>query len=733
MRPEDWPRVKELFDAAHPLSADQRAIFLAGVCDGDDALRHEVESLLESSERAGEFVESAIARVQDQLLSIALLEGRRIGHYQIGHRIGAGGMGEVYQARDVRLDRTVAIKVLPAHAAADPQSHLRFEREARAVAALNHPNICTLYDVGSQDGVDFLVMEYLDGETVAALLGRGPLGIEPALDYAIQIASALDKAHRAGIVHRDLKPGNIMVTKAGGKLLDFGLAKRQQAVSIQSEADLTGPGVILGTAQYMAPEQVEGREADSRTDLYALGLLLFEMLTARKVFEARSHAMLVAAIMSAPPPKLTEIRPDVPPAVEYVIARCLAKDPDDRWQTARDLLAELQRVRAALGATVVGPVMGRGKWLLRAAVTVAAIASIAAIALAMRLASRPVASDVVARTSILPPPGGFDPSPDPVISPDGRYVAYKAQDASHRTRLWLKAMAAPTAEPISGTEGTESTAGPFWSPDSRALGFFAEGKLKRIAIEGGTAQVLAPAPEPRGGTWSSGGVIVFNADTQNLMRVKASGGAVERISGTADGVRLFPHALPDGRHYLFTSRNVGGLGQGVYVGDLDSPEVRRVSDAWSPAVFGNGHLVFARQRGLFVQPFDPRRLETLGDPQQVADGVGVGYGTPLSFPFSASTTGILIYWTGFKNARTQLTWFDRAGKPQGTASEPAFNGGFTLARDGRHVAIESQDPITSTVDIWLLDLSSRAGPSRLTAEGQFSLPVLSPEDRKSVV
>jgi Tol biopolymer transport system component len=334
--------------------------------------------------------------------------------------------------------------------------------------------------------------------------------------------------------------------------------------------------------------------------------------------------------------------------------------------------------------------------------------------------SRPIASADVVWLSILPPPGGFDLSPDPVISPNGRHVIYKAQDASHRTHVWIKSLGSPDAHPIPGTDGTDFTAAAFWSPDSRSLGFFREGKLNRVDIDGASPQVLAAAPEPRGGTWSSSGVIIFNADIQSLMRVPASGGAATRIADASDGgVRLFPHALPDGNRYLFTSRNAGGQGMGVYIGSLSSPDVRRVSDTWSPAVYANGYLLFARQRGLFAQRFDVDRQQTLAEPQPIADGVGIGYGTPLSFAFFAAA-GVVTYWGGLVSPTTQLTWFDRTGKRLSVATEPGLNIGFSVTPDGRRAALERG------VDTWILNLQSGAGDARLTADGRFTVPVLTP-------
>jgi Tol biopolymer transport system component len=352
--------------------------------------------------------------------------------------------------------------------------------------------------------------------------------------------------------------------------------------------------------------------------------------------------------------------------------------------------------------------------------------ALGAIAVAAVLWTRASPPQPVRWLSVLPPPDGFDLSPDPIVSPDGRYVAFKGQGGSHRTSIWLKPLDAPNASPIPGTEGTDYTGAAFWSPDSRSIGFFAQGKLKRIDIDGGAPQTLAAAPEPRGGTWSPSGVILFNADTRNLMRVPASGGTMTRVS-EAPGVRLFPHALPDGRHYLFTSRNVNDLGQGVYVGSLDAADVKRVSDAWSPAVYASGHLLFVRERALFAQPFDMGRLEVSGDPVQIADGIGLGYGTPLTYPFSASATGVVSFWGGSSAPVTQLTWIHRSGEVLRRVSEAAPNSGLSLSKDGRRAVLDRLDPATSTNDIWLLDPESGGGSSRFTTDGRFSSPVMSPD------
>ena len=729
----NWPRVKELFEGARTRPADARAAYLADACGGDDELRREVESLLAASDRATTFLEAPAAQTFPSLSVEVSFADRRIGPYAVSSRIARGGMGDVYKAVDTRLGRVVAIKTLPVRTAADPQAQERFEREARAVGALNHPHICTLYDVGSQDGIDFLVMEYLEGETLAARVARGPMPLEQALAGASQIASALDRAHRAGIIHRDLKPGNVMLTKAGAKLLDFGLAKTRDGVTLGDSAagdDLTAPGVILGTAQYMAPEQLEGKEADARTDVFAFGSVLYEMLTGKKAFDAPSDAMLVASIMTAQPPALATVQPRLPASLDYLLGRCLAKDPDDRWQTTRDLLAEIERIRTDPGAVAASIVPSSRTKLTRLVAAFAAGALVVALgAAALNRFQRP-APDEAVWLSLLPPPDGFDLSPDPAVSPDGRYIAYKAQDRSHRTHIWLKALGGPNAAPIPGTEGTDYTSAHFWSPDSRSLGFFAQRQLKRIAIEGGTPQVLAPAPEPRGGTWSRDGTILFTADARSLLRVPAAGGAVTNVADPADGVRLFPHVLPDGRHYLFWSNGTQGQGRGIYVGAIDSVDARRISEAQSAAAYSQGHVFFARQGALFVQPFDLDRRELSGEPRQLADGVGVGYGNPFSPTFSVSDGGVVTYWGGTTNPITQLLWFDRQGQPIASVSRSAIHSGFTVDRDARRAALEWRDPSNSAIDIWLLDLASRAGESRFTSDGRFSGPVLSPDGRR---
>ncbi len=732
-RPEDWKRVKEVFEAALSRPVERRLSFVDEACDRDLAIREQVVAMLAAHDHAAQFLETPAASLIGRDVRPDLT-GRRIGPYELASRIGQGGMGEVYRARDTRLDRTVAIKVLAPHAPLG--GHDRFEREARAVAALTHPHICTLYDVGSDAGIDFLVMEFLEGETLAERIDRGPLTSGHALQIAIQIASALHRAHASGIVHRDLKPRNIMLTKSGAKLLDFGLAKSTGAALVtaapgREPSELTAPGLLLGTLHYMAPEQLEGLAADARTDLFAFGCVLYEMVTGRKAFEARSSASLLTAIMTDTPTPVRELQPGVPPGVEYVIGRCLEKDPGNRWQTARDLLAELERTTAQREATSAPASPNRSR--LRVLAMVGAAVAIAATATVVYLSSRSAPAAVTSWLSILPPPGGFDPSPDPIISPDGRYVVFKAETPSHTAMLWLKDLQGPEVRPLPGTEGVAVTTAPFWSPDSRSIGFFAQGQLVRVEVDGSAPQALTRAAESHGATWTASGEIIFDSGNRLLHRIPATGGPPTLVPGTAPGqVRLFPHALPDGRHYLFTSRNVNDLGEGIYVASLDTPDVRRVSDAWSRAAYASGHLLFARQGTLFAQPFDLAQMSTTGEPRSLADGVGNGCCTPLSYAFSASRTTVAM-WGGTFQARTQLRWLGRDGKHLATVGEPTWQAGIARSPDERRVAVERQNPTASNYDVWLLDLASGASASRFTLDGNATLPVWSPDGARVLV
>ena len=527
-----------------------------------------------------------------------LTPGTRLGPYEIVSAIGAGGMGEVYKARDTRLDRTVAVKVLPQHVSSDPELRERFEREARAVASLNHPHICTLHDVGHQDGTDFLVMEHLEGQTLADRLANGALPIDQALAIAIQIANALDKAHRAGIVHRDLKPGNIMLTKTGAKLLDFGLAKVTPAVVAASGFSMaptgvtpvTARGTILGTLQYMAPEQVEGEEADGRSDLFSFGAIVYEMVTGTRAFEGKSQASVIAAILEREPPAMSSLQPLAPAALDRVVRKCLAKDAAERWQSAKDLHDELVWLSAGnIGPALVAPAARARRAYV--AWVVAAVATLAALAVGFT-AMRQSAPDAPLIRFDLETPSA--PSPlHLTVSPDGKYVtALVGSDKG--SVIWLRAMNEPSARTLVGTEGASF---PFWSPDSRVLGFFTGGKLKKIDINGGPPQTICDAPNGHGGTWNRDGVILF-APGQNgpLFRVSAGGGVPVPVTTLADTRQEFahrhPYFLPDGIHFLYTAVATKAEDSAIVVASLDSMERKPIVRSAVKAAFGPPDRVF---------------------------------------------------------------------------------------------------------------------------------------------
>ncbi len=648
-------------------------------------------------------------------------------------------MGEVYRARDTRLGRDVAIKVLPGHLSSSEELRQRFEREARTISQLSHPHICALYDVGSQDGVEYLVMELLEGETLADRLGRGPLPFEQLLRCGIEIADALDRAHKSGIIHRDLKPGNVMLTKSGVKLLDFGLAKLQAppqsaASSLTSlptamgeSQPLTSRGTILGTFQYMAPEQLEGREADARSDLFAFGCVLYEMATGQKAFSGKSQASLIGAIMHSDPPAISSIQPMTPPTLDRVVKGCLAKDPDDRWNTAHDVKLQLQWIaEGGSQAGVPAPVAARRKSRERLAWVVAGAALAAAAALAIGFVRRAPARPGIMRFEI-PNPEGVTVIDAPRISPDGRTLAFNATDSSGKTRIWLRPLNALTAQPLSGTEGTTR---PFWSPDSRFLGFFAEGKLKKVEASGGPPQKICDAATGADGTWSPEGVILFDGrPTDPIHRVSAAGGvpvvAVAPDAGRKETGTSWPEFLPDGRHFLYLAFGQKTEDNTYRIGSLDSKESKAVAPAQSLLTYAPpGYLLFVRDNTLVAQRFDASALKTTGEPVPLADHVGAtGLGLAS---FSTSRNGILAYRSG--QAGSRLVWVDRSGKELSTLGEPGDYGGTMLSPAGDRLALEMNDPRSGKGDIWLRDLA-RGVTSRFTFDASANefQPIWSPD------
>jgi Tol biopolymer transport system component len=619
----------------------------------------------------------------------------------------------------------------------------RFEREAKAISQLSHAHICALYDVGREGETEYLVMELLEGETLSDRLGKGPLPLEQTLKYGQEIADALDKAHRQGIVHRDLKPGNVMLTKSGVKLLDFGLAKAVAPVGKQSGLtslptmaggtgqNLTEAGTILGTFQYMAPEQLEGKEADARSDIFAFGAVLYEMATGRKAFSGKSQASLIGSILRDEPASISEVAPMTPPALNRVVRTCLAKDPEDRFQTAHDVKLQLAWVaEGGSQAGVPAPVVARRKTREKAAWAVAALAIVAAGLATWGYVQRKPAPPILARFDIATPED-LTTVDMPRVSPDGRYIAFNATDASGKTRIWLRPINALTAHPLEGTEGTTR---PFWSPDSQFIGFFAEGKLKKVGVAGGPPQKVCDAPTGADGTWSSQGVILFDGVTGDpINRVSAAGGApVAEVK--ADPARketnvAWPAFLPDGQHYLYMASGQKPEDNMYRIGSLGSKKSKPVTSAQTLITYAPpGYLLFVRDKTLVAQRFDLGSLKTTGEPMPIAEKIGtdaVGLAR-----FSVSRNGTLVYRTGDSGDR--LLWLDASGKEIETAAEAGDYGNPALSAKGDRLAFDLVDTRSGKDDIWVRDLS-RGVNSRFTfSKGNNICPVWSPDGSRIV-
>ncbi|HYJ93225.1 MAG TPA: protein kinase, partial [Vicinamibacterales bacterium] len=634
--------------------------------------------------------------------------------------VGSGGMGEVYRARDTRLDRTVAVKVLKASLAHDPEFRERFEREARVISQLNHPNICTLHDVGQEGAIDFLVMEYVEGETLAARLARGQIPLDQAMAYGIQIAEALDRAHRQNIIHGDLKPGNVMLTKTGAKLLDFGLARQLPAAVPQVSDSMTGAftmsaSPVLGTLPYLAPEQLEDKRPDARTDIFSLGAVLYESVTQERAFPGDSYAAVIAAIMRSQPPSMAVMRP-APAALDRAVATCLAKDPDERWQNAGDLARELKWIAAGGSLGPVAAPESRRAPRLRLWIAAIVVLALSTIVLAITiLRVRTPAATTVYRTSILLPEGLLFPGAGQLggigrfaLSPNGRRVVFVASDPEGNVRLWVRSLDSLTAMSLPGTDGAGS---PFWSPDSSMVGFVAQGQLKTVDPSGGTPTTITPAFNVTG-SWSSANIILFTpSPVSPLHAVPATGGTPRPVTtldaSLGDVLHRNAFFLPDGRHFLYvavsarTGETTGA--RAVYVGSLDSSESGRLLiDHGSSVAFSNGHLVFLRDNRLVAQPFDLDRFELTGDPKPITEQVELA--GPSSTPFSLTESGVLAYQPA-SGPGSQLVWLDREGRRLGTLGEPADYGDIVLSPDGRRAAVSVLDAAVNTRDIWVFDIS----------------------------
>lgn len=658
---------------------------------------------------------------------MTLSAGKLLGPYEILSLVGSGGMGEVYRARDTRLSRTVAVKTLTTQVAHRPDLKARFEREARTLATLSHPHICSVFDVGRENGIDYLVMEYLEGHTLAQRLQGNSLPLHETLKIAIQLADALDKAHRQNIVHRDLKPGNIVLTKSGAKIVDFGLAKLVEdgrgpigVTGLSTHTPMTAEGTILGTMQYMAPEQLEAKEADARTDIFAFGAIVYEMVTGRRSFDAKSQASLIAAILDRDPPAMATLQPLTPSSLERVIRKCLAKDPDARWQSAGDLLEELKWIAdGTLGDAahaIVGEPKKKRTFAVWAAVSttllVAALVAVGVISARPRVEADEIRFEV-------PAPNISNPR-QITISPNGQWLAFTASTETG-TAIFLRRFESTKPELLMGTDGAIS---PFWSPDSREIAFFSGGRIKKIGVTGGPVQNICDAPNLVGGTWNSDGVILFSA-AGVLNRTSASGGERRPITVRDESKQETghnaPRFLPDGRRYLYQiwSQQTKSA---VYLASLDSNDKTELLVVQSKAVYArSGYLLFHRQGILFAQRLDVDKASLTGEPVRVADEVSYD-ALSAEAAFDVSDNGRLVYFAGAGPAvDRQFVWRDRTGRQLGNEAKPRlYTTNFDLSPDGTQIAVAQRNRQGSEYDIWLIDWA-RDLSRRLTFD-----PALSP-------
>ena len=684
---------------------------------------------------------------------MSLASGTRLGPYEIIAPLGAGGMGEVYRARDTRLDRSVAVKILPAQFSSDPVRKQRFEREAKTISGLNHPHICVLHDVGSQEDIDYLVMECVEGETLAERLEKGSLPLEQVLKFGMQIADALDKAHRSGVVHRDLKPGNIMLTPTGAKLLDFGLAKpaallasvATMTATAAKQSPATEQGTIVGTFQYMSPEQVEGKELDGRSDIFSLGAVLYEMLTGKKAFEGKSQLSVASAILEKEPAPISSLKPLTPPALDHAIRRCLAKDREERWQTTRDLDLELKWVGES---GVESATRGFAARPAKSRLVVWAAMTLVAIALAIAgtyYAARPVPESPL-MVSVIPPPGVFADSlgriGPPQISPDGKRIAFigcKTESAAtsmlggKTCSIWLRVLATSEASEVKDTSGAYY---PFWSPDGREIAFFADGKLKKVAADGGPIQVIGDAPDARGGSWNGSGTILFSATRNSaVLRVPAEGGTpvavtqVEPLSALGQVIsNRWPQFLPDGKHFLYVNAPNGACTElsELRFASLDGKQDVLVMKTCSNAAFANGYLLYWSDGNLVAQPFDPHTGALSGIPTAIMEHAGFD---PLFsiVEFSVSAEGKLVYVAGDTTLDRQLQWYDRNGKLLGPLGENDRYKGVAISPNGSRVVADTISVKESKIKI----LDARGTRTLMTLNNSFGAsPTWSPDGRE---
>jgi eukaryotic-like serine/threonine-protein kinase len=707
----------------------------------DSGLRRDAESLAEDDlsgalhDLIGEAARSVLAD------NAAVQPGSFIGPYRIDTLLGVGGMGEVYRARDTKLNRDVAIKILPPAVASEPERLARFKREAQVLASLNHPNIAAIYGFEDSGTVHALVLELVEGATLAERLNKGALPLEEALEVAIDVAEALSAAHRQGIVHRDLKPGNVMLTKAGAKLLDFGLAKTgapaaalDPSMLTTTPPNLTQQGTILGTFQYMAPEQLEGQEADARSDIFAFGAVVYEMVTGKKAFDAKSQARLIGAILRDTPAAVSSLQPLAPAALDRIVGSCLVKDPDERWQSARDLVRELTWVLDERDAPRVGPNGARSRRSVLGVTVSAALLSAVVTASVVWLLMRPAPAveGPIVRFATSPPRkialGTTTGTAGIALSPDGRRLVFVASGNGATNALWVRSLDAVEPQLLAGTNGANY---PFWSADSKSIAYFdtPAGKLRVVEASGGSPRTVCdlPASPARGGTWSRDGVIVFGGPT-GIFKVSANGElpaslVAPQLPGETTG---FPVFLPDGRHFFYSA----APGDEIRLGAVDSTESTLITKADSQPVFiaSAGLLLFVRQGTLLAQQFDVGQGRVLGQAAVIAEHLLPTY-LRGEWSFTASDTGVLAYRAGSGGTRTQLLWVNRRGEPLGSVGPPGAYRNPILSPDGKRLAVETV-AANGRTDISLIEIAD-GSVHRLTFDPANEFyPVWSPDGRQ---
>jgi serine/threonine protein kinase/Tol biopolymer transport system component len=671
---------------------------------------------------------------------MALSSGAKLGPYEIQGPLGAGGMGEVYCALDTRLDRTVAVKILPSHLSENPEARQRFEREARAISSLNHPNICALYDVGHQDGTDFLVMELVEGETLEHRLAKGPLPSEQTLRYAAQVADALAKAHKKGFTHRDLKPSNIMLTKSGAKLMDFGLAKQQArplatalTEATVEESKLTGEGMIVGTFQYMAPEQLEGKEADARTDIFALGEVMYEMVTGKPAFSGKSRASLIASILTNDPPPITQLQPMASPAVERVVRKCLAKDPDERWQSAGDLASELNWILAAGSQAGAAAPQFIPRKLRDRAIWTGALVALTFLAAYVGWQSRSgEGRNSPVHLAVTLPAGNvlINTSTEPMaITPDGSAIVYVAVGEDRKTQLYLRKLDSFESTPIAGTEDATN---PSFSPNGEWLVFgTSDGKLKKVLLRGGSPVVVTDEAV-LGGSWGGDDSIYFiESPTSGIYAVPAGGGQPRQLTHTGstpdDRFHLWPKALPGNSGIIFTVWTGRSFNEARIEGVSFKTGKRKVliEGGTDGRYLSNGYLAYARNGTLFVVAFDPERLEVKGAPVSVLEGVMSGAANGDA-DFAVSANGTLVFEPGtLTSFQHNLVWMDRSGKATNITAEVRPYTSPAISPDGKRIALTLEG---SSFDVWVYD-PERDTLTRVSFGGDDYRPHWSPDGK----